>query len=59
MAASELSALTCWLGQAQTLPIGIEPLPRPRRPSTVSTSMPTFNNTALVTTRPPNLIGAR
>ena len=37
--ASDCCGVTALLGQAQTLPIGIEPKPRPRRPSRVSTSI--------------------
>jgi hypothetical protein len=59
MASSDWGGVIALLGQAQTLPIGIEPNPLPRRPARVSTSIVTLTNTASVTTRPPNLIGAR
>ena len=59
MAASVCSAETRLLGQAQALPIGIEPSPWARWPEDVSTSITTSNNTTSVTTRPPNLIGVR
>src|SRR5262245_28555190 len=59
MASSDCGAETTLLGQAQTLPIGIEPNPLPRRPPADSTSTVTFKSTASVTTRPPNLIGER
>jgi len=59
MASSVASTGTFWEGQPQTLPIGMEPKPRPSRPSRVTTSTATCKSTASVTTRPPNLIGAR
>ena len=47
------------LGHAQTLAKGIDPKPRPRRPSRVSASTVTSASNASRITRPPNLIGVR